>query len=605
MVEALSDGSIPREAVEQILKRSDGMPLYVEELTRNLVEAGDATTASVPESLQDSLTARLDRLSAAREVAQVASLLGREFPYRLLAAVAPIEEAALRNGLRRLVAADLMFQRGSPPDATFTFKHTLIQDTAAASLLKSRRRELHEGIAQVLEEQFPAEVERRPEELARHFDAAQLPDQAIAHYQRAGERAAERSANEEAIGHLTRAIELLRTLPETRERNQRELGLQIAIAVPLSAAKGWADPECEGAYERARVLASEIGEGPELTRVLVGLAVSFYMKGDLATSSELAKQALEAAERGGSAFDLGSAHGAVGRPLYYQGEFSRALHHFEQVIGLYDFKEHAPLAHTVGIDRGVVTRSSAAQCQFALGYPDRGLATSQEAVALARRVEHPFSLASALGIEGVVHWMRRERDLTRERADETIALAEEFGFPLFLGMGRAFRGWARADSQESSEAVAEIQQALAELARSGTGLAAPGVLALLAEGFWRVGRHDDALGALGLGVARAQEQGQHYYDAELHRLRAEILLDRDGGALEEAQTLLRRSLEIARGQEAKSWELRAATTLARLLRDQEQRDDARALLAPVYNWFTEGFDTQDLKDAKALLDELA
>jgi class 3 adenylate cyclase/predicted ATPase len=605
MVEALSDGSIPDEAVEQILKRSDGMPLYVEELTRNLVEAGDAAATSVPESLQDSLTARLDRLSAAREVAQVASLLGKEFPYRLLAAVAPNEEAALRDGLRRLVAADLMFQRGAPPDATFTFKHTLIQDTAAASLLKSRRHELHEGIAQVLEEQFPDEVERRPEELARHFDAAQLPDAAIAHYQRAGERAAERSANEEAIGHLTRAIELLGTLPETRERNRQELGLQMAIAAPLSAARGWADPECEGAYERARVLASEIGEGPELARVLVGLAASFYTKGDPATSSELAKQALKAAERGGNAFDLLSAHTVVGVPLYFQGEFSRALHHSEQAIGLYDFKEHAPLAHTVGMDRGVLTRGYAAWCQFALGYPDRGLATSQEAVALARRVEHPLSLATALSMAAIVHWQHRERDLTLERADETIALAEEFGLPLYLGMGRAFRGWARADSQESGEAVAEIQQGLAELARIGTGFGAPALLALLAEGCWRVGRHDDALGALGLGVARAQEQGQHFFDAELHRLRAEILLDQDGAALEEAQTLLRRALEIARGQEAKRSELRAATSLARLLRDQGQRDDARALLAPVYNWFTEGFDTQDLKDAKALLDELA
>jgi predicted ATPase len=456
----------------------------------------------------------------------------------------------------------------------------------------------------VLEEQFPDQVERRPEEVARHFDAAQLPDRAIAHYQRAGKRAAERSANEEAIGHLTRAIELLGTLPETRERNRRELRLQMTIAVPLSAARGWGDPECEGAYERARVLASQIGEGPELARVLVGLAGSFYVKGDLATSSELAKQALEAAERVGNAFDLLSAHHVVGCPLYYQGEFSRALHHFEQAIGLYDFKERAPLVHTV--ERvGVFSRSFVAWCQLVLGYPDRGLATSREAVALARRVEQPLSLAFALGQEGIVHWMRRERDLTRERADETIALAEEFGFPLILGMGRIFRGWARADSQQSGEAVAEIQQALAELARTGTGMGAPSLLALLAEGCWRVGRHDDALGALGLGVARAQEQGQHFHDAELQRLRAEILLDRDGGALEEAQTLLRRALEIARGQQAKSFELRAATSLARLLRDQEQRDDARALLAPVYNWFTEGFDTHDLKDAKALLDELA
>ncbi len=605
IVEALNDGSIPDEAVEQILKRSDGIPLYVEELTRNLLEAGEAAAAAVPESLQDSLTARLDRLSAAREVAQVASLLGREFPYRLLVAVAPIEEAALRDGLRRLVDADLMFQRGSPPEATFTFKHALIQDTAYESLLKSRRRELHAGVARVLEEQFPDAVAQRPEEVARHFDAAELPDEAIAHYQRAGERAAERSAIEEAIGHLTRAIELLGALPETRERNQLELGLQMAIGAPLAAARGWGDPECERAYERARVLASQIGEGPELARVLVGLAASFYVKGDLATSSELATQALEAAEHVDDAFDLLSAHYAVGAPLYWQGEFSRALHHHEQAIGLYDFKEHAPLAHTVGSDRGVFSRSYAAWCQFMLGYPDRGLATSREAVALARRVEHPLTLSMNLDCAGVIHQLRRERGPTQERADEAIALAEEFGFPLYKAIGRALRGWARADSQESGEAVAEIQQALAELARMGTGVGAPGFLAMLAEGFWRVGRHDDALGALGLGVAQAQEKGQHLYDSELHRLRAEILLDQDGGALQETQTLLRRALEIARAQQAKSFELRAATSLARLWQQQGHKDEARELLAPVYQWFTEGFDTPDLKDAKALLEELA
>jgi adenylate cyclase len=353
------------------------------------------------------------------------------------------------------------------------------------------------------------------------------------------------------------------------------------------------------------VLASDIGEGPELARVLVGLSVSFYMKGDLATSSELAEQALEAAEHVGGPFDLVSAQYAVGSLLFWKGEFSRALHHLEQAIGLYDFREHAPLAQTVGMDRGVLSRSFAAHCQFELGYPDRGLVTSQEAVALARRVKLPISLASALSMEATLHYMRRERNLTLERTEEAIALAEEFGFPQTLGVGRTFRGWARSDSQQSGEAIAEIQQGLAELARIGAGFAASGFLVLLAEGFWRVGRHDDALGALELGVARAREQGQHCYDAELHRLRAEILLDRNGAALEEAQTLLHRALEIARGQQAKSYELRTATSLARLLRDQGQRDDAHALLAPVYNCFTEGFDTQDLKEAKALLDELA
>ena len=230
---------------------------------------------------------------------------------------------------------------------------------------------------------------------------------------------------------------------------------------------------------------------------------------------------------------------------------------------------------------------------------------SQEAVALARRVEHPHSLAFALAWAALTHFVRREPGLTQERADEAIALAEELGFPLYLGMARLGRGWARAMAQGGGEAVAEIQQALAELARIGTGGAgAPCLLAMFAEAFWKAGRHGDALGAVGLGLARAQETGSYHFDAGLHRLRAEILLDQDGGALEEAESCLRRALQLAREQKAKYVELRAATTLARLLRDQGRRDEARALLSPVYDWFTEGFDTQDLKDAKALLDEL-
>jgi predicted ATPase len=377
----------------------------------------------------------------------------------------------------------------------------------------------------------------------------------------------------------------------------------MAIAAPLGGARGWSHPEYEGASDRARALASRIGEVP--TGVFVALANSFSMKGDLARSSELASKALEAAERSGGTIELFMAHSTAGASLYFQGEFSRSLGHLEQAIGLYDFKEHAPLAHTVGVDMGVTSRVYASFCHVVLGYPDRGLATSQEAVALARRLEHPLSLGLALAFAAFTHFLRWEPGLTQAPADEAIALAEKLGFPLNLATARATRGWARAVAQGDDEAVAEIQQGMAEQERIGQRVGAPIFLAALAEAFWKVGRHDDALGALGLGVARAQEMGAHGCDAELHRLRAEILLDQDGGAVEEAESLLRRALEIAREQASKWFELRAATSLARLWHSQGRRDEARALLQPVYDWFTEGFDTRDLKDAKALLEELA
>jgi tetratricopeptide (TPR) repeat protein len=597
MVEALSDGSIPDEAVEQILKRSDGVPLYVEELTKNLVEAGDTTAASVPESLQDSLTARLDRLSAAREVAQVASLLGSEFRYRLLAAVAPIEEAALRDGLRRLVDADLMFQRGAPPDATFTFKHTLIQDTAAASLLKRRRRELHEGIALVLEEQFPAEVERSPEELARHFDAAQRPEQAIVHYQRAGERAAERSANEEAIGHLTRAIELLRTLPETRERNRQELGLQLALGSALMPARGYGALEAERAYGRARELCGEIGEPPELFRAFIGLSMFYFHRGQTRISTDLAERALALAERAGEAPLLLAAHTRLGINLIYMGEQTRALDHFEQAIRVHDPAEHRSLVYAWGQDWGVIARGFAASALRALGYPDRARRMSLQAIEMARAGD-PNVLALALSEAAADHCLLGELERALAFADEAITVARKRGLPFVAMMA----GILRARALGGARGVEELEELVARLEALGAGQMKANALFFLVAAEFEFGRMEEARAAL----ERAFACAGGVLDSELHLLKGEILLRQDARAhAEDAERCFRRALEIARGQKAKSYELRAATSLARLLRDQEQRDDARALLAPVYNWFTEGFDTQDLKDAKALLDELA
>ena len=616
MVEGITGGkALPAEVVEEVVTKTDGVPLFVEELTKMVLESelleerdgeyvlsGPLPPLAIPTTLQDSLMARLDRLGPTKEVVQLAAVLGREFSHEMLETLSSSDQGTLAEALDRLVNAELLYRRGTPPDAMYTFKHSMIQDAAYQSLLRSARQQFHARIAQVIEELFPQDIESAPEMIARHYDEAGLAAPAIVHYQRAGERAAERSANQESIVQLRRALELLATLPEAPERNQRELGLQMAVGMALSAARGWGDPECEAAFERARSLASHIGDGPQLPRALVALATSYYAKGEISSSAELAKQALTLAERAGAIYLL-SAHYAVGSAALFQGEFPQALLHLEQTIELYDPAEHASFAHTFGSDRGVVSRSYAAWCHWFLGRSDRALATTTEAVALARRVEHPFTLAAALAFAAVFHFMRGERDLTREHAEETIALSERLGFPLYLGVGRALRGWAQADAGELG--VAEIQQALADLARTGTGAGAPVFLAMLAEATWRVGRYDHALGALGLGLARAEETGQHFWDAELHRLRARILLDKSDGGEEQAETLFRRSLEIARGQEAKSLELRTATSFARLLAKRGQRDEARNLLAPIYDGFTEGLGTQDLKVAKQLLAELA
>jgi predicted ATPase len=294
----------------------------------------------------------------------------------------------------------------------------------------------------------------------------------------------------------------------------------------------------------------------------------------------------------------------VGFPFYYRGNFSRALQHYGQAVGLYDPGEHASFGHTLGWDRGVNAHAYLAWCHLYLGHHDRALALSEKAVALAKRVEHPLTLANVLSHAAILHTERREPDRALERSGELVGLAAPLGFPLFVGIGKFLRGCARADSGEGETGIVEMQQALVELAQIGTGIGAPGFLTLFSERLRKAGRYDEALGVVGLGLARAEGQDSHWVDAELHRLHAQILLDR-GDAAEEAEARLGQSLEIARRQENKLFELRAGMGLARLWQRQGKRDQARALLAPVYDWFTEGRDLRDLKDAKALLGELA
>jgi hypothetical protein len=333
--------------------------------------------------------------------------------------------------------------------------------------------------------------------------------------------------------------------------------------------------------------------------------ITHYVKGELATAVEVAQEALVAADRTGKVFDLLNPHFLMAELSLMQGQLSRALKHCKQTIALYSPNEHGSLVYTVGFDPGVAAQADAGWCHVHLGHPDRGLACSEAAVTLAKQMGHPLSLAFALFQCGVAHFERGEIDQMQERAQELVVLAERLGFPLYLGMGRVLRGFARVESGEGEAGVAEMREAMGELAGIGSGLGAPLFLSMLAEGLRKVGRHNDALAALGLGDALAQQRGQHFYDAELHRLRAEILLDTDENAALEAEVLFRQSIETAQRQEAKAFELRTALRLARLWQRQGKREAARHLMAPLYAWFTEGLDTRDLKDAKTLLDSLS
>jgi class 3 adenylate cyclase/tetratricopeptide (TPR) repeat protein len=610
MVTTLVGETVPAETLEALVTRADGVPLYVEELTKAVAEPGAARSAeAIPTTLAGSLMARLDRLSTAKEVAQRAAVLGREFGYPLLAAVAEMDDAGLRQGLARLVDAEIVFQRGEPPEATYTFKHALVQEAAYESLLKRTRQQLHGRVVDVLAERFPERVESEPEVVARHAEAAGRNDDAITYYGRAGEQAQARSAHEEAIGHLRHAIALVGTTAEGARRDAREAPLQLVLTGSLRAARGYNHPETEAAYERTRLVCEAAGDARQLGLAL-GVVASFYSnRGEVDRGRAQAARVLMAAEQSGDRVLALIGNVELANAEYWLGNFASVLVRAEAARSLYEAGRDHALVSTFSQDPGVAARGYSAWSLWQLGWPDRALVSAREAVELAQRLAHPFSLAWALSFETILYSMGRDATAQRERAQEVIALCNANGFPLWLGIGRVNHAAARVGDGET-EAVADLLAGMALAAETGLQAGAPGMFTQLADTYLKAGQLDEARGAVDTGLAIAEQTGQRFADSDLYRLQAEIILKTAEGQTarveseKTAEECLRRALDIAHAQEAKSLELRAANILARLWRDQGKRAEARDLLAPVYAWFTEGFDTRDLIEAKALLDEL-
>jgi class 3 adenylate cyclase/predicted ATPase len=608
--------NLPTDIVEQIIVRTDGIPLFVEELTKTILESGvlravdghyeltgPASTVTIPETLQDSLLARLDRLGAAKRVAQVAAVIGREFSYDLLAAVSQQEPETLSRYLEQLVQADLVTEQS--PQASYQFRHALIQDTAYGSLLRRTRQQAHQHIAQVLVEQFAEIVETQPEILAHHYTEANQLEPAVAAWHRAGQRAIQRSANVEAIAHLTKGLKVLETLPETPERTRQELHLQTTLGPALMAIKGYTTPEAEQAYTRALELCQQLGETPQLFSALRGLWSFYIARSDLQKARELGEQLLALAESDQDPALLLMVHYALGVPLYYLGELVSARTHLEQQITLYDPQQHRSLAFLYGQDPGVVCLSYVASALWLLGYPDQALNRSREAIALADELSHPFSQALALNFAAMLHQDRREGRAAQERAEAVIALSNEQRFLFRVAWGTILRGWALAEQGQVEEGIGQIRQGLAPWQTMGTELARPHCLSLLAEVYGKAGRAEEGLSVLAEALTVVHSTGQRVGEAELYRLKGELLLLQTPPDEHQAEACFRRALDIARRQQAKSWELRTAMSLSQLWQHQRKRQEARQLLAPIYDWFTEGFDTADLQEAKALLDRLA
>ena len=617
MVERVAGKAVPEDLVQQLITKSDGVPLYVEEMTKNLLESGFLTEVNghleatgplpqlaIPTTLQDSFASRLDRLAPVRELAQIGAVLGREFSYDLIRAVAQLDEATLQGGLQQLGAAEILYQRGVPPEASYSFKHALLQDASYESLLKSKRQQLHTQTAQVMEQQFPETVATHPELVAHHYTEASLAAQAIPYWQQAGQNAAQQFAHVEAISHFNRGIELLLTLPEDIERIQNELAFQIPLGLSLITTRGYNVQEVEHAYTRARHLCQQIGDTPQLQPVLHGLRVFYEVKGELQTTSEISKQLFKIAEQSSSQAFRHLAHGTSGELALYLGELSTAHEHFKQSDSLYYPHIHADLSF-LWVDPQVTGLLTGAAVLWYLGYPDQALRRVQESVSLGREHAHPFSLAHAQCHAAWIHQLRGEARTGQEYAEAAITLSIENGFPNWISLGNILYGWALNLQGITEEGNARIREGMAGWQATGARLFQSFSLNLLAQGCRQVGRLEESQSVLDEALSYITKSSERFNEAELHRLQGELLLHQTQDNVPEAEGAFQKAIEVARRQEAKSLELRAATSLAQVWQQQGKESEAHQLLAPVYNWFTEGFDTQDLKDAKALLAALA
>ena len=609
------NAALTADIVAEIVERTDGVPLFVEELTKAVLESaaqGDrvagvlATTSlaaqSVPATLHASLMARLDRLGpAAKEVAQIGAVLGREFAYELIEPVAQRPERELQVAFDQLGDAGLLFCRGTAPHSSYLFKHALVQDAAYSTLLRGRRQELHARVAAALEQHFSDLVERQPELLAHHLTAAGDTERAVDQWLTAGRHAAARLAYLEAIAHLERSLGMLHSLPESRVRNGREIELQLALGLCLFTVKGAVAARLP--YTRAHELAESSGEPQQQFEALYGVWHTNALSGRIAAAGPLSERLLRMAEReGDDGLRLQARHSGWAT-WYWAGDPARAREHADAGRLLYDPKKHASHRFVYSAhDPGVCAGFMGALAEWLIGYPETALASIADSLALAERIAHPFTLSVALTHSSVLYLNRGEPERALRHLDAAEMLAAEQRLSLVCEPGM-LRGAALVGQGAVDDAIARIREGVTAWTQLGRTIYLPYGLAFLAEGLARQGDRAAALAALREGLQIADATGEHNWDAELHRLTGTVLLAESN--LDEGQAWLQQAIRIAQAQHAKSLELRAARDLARLWGEQGRRAEAHDLLAPVYGWFSEGFDTTDLKEAKALLDQLA
>jgi class 3 adenylate cyclase/predicted ATPase len=608
---------LPAEVYDQILDKTDGVPLFVEELTKAVLESGQLQETGdryvlgearlvpiVPATLHDSLMARLDRLMPIKEIPQIGAALGREFSYRLLAAVAPVTETVLTDALAKLVDAELIYARGKPPDAVYTFKHALVQQAAYDSLLRSKRQQLHARIAEVLKEKFAEIVETHPELMAHHLAQAGLAEPAIVYLRVAGQRSLQRSANAEAIGHLERALELLRSLPQSADRARMALGLEVMLGQAMIAGRGYAAPETKQVLLRAKSLIERDTESEQKFAVLYGLWACYYVGGEVAQQREAAAELLTEAERHGESAILCLAHRTLGTTYVTMGEFADGRTHLERARALFDPDDHGRYRFEFGQDIGATALCYLCWALWHLGHVDQAAQVADQAVKRAETLSHPHTLAYTIcHARGLMDVFRGRAAEARSYAGSVVTLCAEHGFPFWEAGARILEGWAISSEGDAGKGTEILRAGLDAWRKTGARLWLPMFHTLEAEGLAKAGRVDAALQALEQALAVADETGERWALPEVLRVKA-ALLSSSGRSADEIEGILTKSRDLARLQGARCWELRTSSDLARLWQHQGRCDEAFNALVEAYEQFTEGFATAELKDAAALLRRL-
>jgi class 3 adenylate cyclase/predicted ATPase len=616
LVEQIAGGkALPDEVIDQIADRTDGVPLFVEELTKSVLESGllreeadryvldrALPPFAIPTSLHDSLMARLDRLALVRRVAQIGAAIGREFPYALLLVVSRLPEDELQTSLSRLVASELVFQRGTPPDAVYAFKHALVQDAAHGSLLRGSRQQLHAQIAEALDTHSPELMGSQPELFAQHYAEAGLIEKSVTCWSKAGHNSAARSAMAEAAAQFQKALDQLALLPNTPEQQRQELVLRSDLGVVLRSGKGLAAPETGHAYARARELWEQLGSPSEFLQVPYGQSVYHTNRGEFDLARRLDEELLHVSRQRNDSAGIVLGHTSSGRTLMCVGRFASSRSHLEEALALYHPISHSSLVQ-VGTHPRVSSLGYLGIVLFCLGFPDQALARKSAAIAEARKLVHPVSLSHSLGVGTVPLWLVGDNAVLREWINQLVAVMTEHDFPYWRPWGTICQGWVKVKNGDVAEGISLLRSGSTAYRATGAEAWMPYFVGLLAGAYELAGQFEEALALLGDALQIVERTGERWLAAELNRHKGQLLLGQ--GHSEAAEELYRKALSIAAEQGARLWELRAAASLARLRRDQGRHVEARELLEPVYGWFTEGFDTGDLKEAKALLDELA